>query len=156
GPWVVNELLGFNTRTKEVIYTSSKESPLEKHSYAVNWNNGKTRKLDSEAGVHHAKLSSDGHYILDIYSNATTPRNTILRSTDGRMRRMLLESPNPLSDYMRPEVRDITLHASDSTLLYGKLILPVDFDSTKKYPVIVYLYNGPHAQLIKNQFPASG
>ncbi len=156
GNWIVNELIGFNPKSKEVIYTSTQASPLEKHSYAVNWTNGKTRRLDTEPGVHHVQASGDGRYLFDVYSNANVPRTSLVRSTDGRSRRVLLEAPNTLADYDRPEVRNVTLYANDSTLLYGRLVRPTNFDSTKKYPVIVYLYNGPHLQLIKNQFPASG
>ncbi len=156
GNWVVNELTAFNPKKKEIIYTSSQVSPLEKHSYAVNWTNGKTRRINTEPGVHNVLASHDGQYVFDVYNNSNTPRASVLRSTDGRRSHVLVNASDPLSEYNRPEVRNVTLFAVDSTPLYGKVILPIDFDSTKKYPVIVYLYNGPHAQLIRNQFPASG
>ncbi|MBS1615594.1 MAG: DPP IV N-terminal domain-containing protein [Bacteroidetes bacterium] len=157
GPYVVNDLLGFHASRKEIIFTSAKESPLEKHGYAVNWENGKLRRLDSGPGTHNYLLSEDGAYAFDVFSSETLPRKAVIRATDGTSLELLADAPNPLADFERPRIIDTTLLAADGkTTLYGKLILPTHFDPNKKYPVIVYLYNGPHVQLIRNSFPASG
>jgi dipeptidyl-peptidase-4 len=155
GNWVVNELKKYNDKTKEFIYTSSAVSPLEKHIYAVNINTGVSRKLTNASGWHDALASKDGSYIADVYSSGTNPYTMQLKEVKGNWTSTLLQAADPLKDFKRPQVRNIQLAADDSTLLYGKLILPTDFDSTKKYPVIVYLYNGPNVQIIKNTFPAS-
>jgi dipeptidyl-peptidase 4 len=94
--------------------------------------------------------------LFDVYSSANVPKQSIIRHTDGKWSKLLMESPNPLDAYNRPEVKNVTLHAEDGTPLYGKLILPTNFDASKKYPVIVYLYNGPNVQLLHNSFPESG
>ncbi|GAA4449279.1 S9 family peptidase [Rurimicrobium arvi] len=156
GNWVVNELLAFNKAEKEIVFTASKESPMEKNTYAVNWETGAMRRVDREKGYHNVTASGDGHYVLDVYSNATTPRVSQLLHTNGKWSKELLRADNTLAAYRRPEVQDVTLKAADGTPLYGKLILPVSFDAKKKYPVIVYLYNGPNVQLLHNSFPASG
>lgn len=157
GNWVVNELIGFNEAEKQIIYTSSEESPLEKHAYTVNWNNGNTQRIDKGEGMHTVISSEDGKYIFDAYSAAHTPKKSAIRATDGSYSKVLIDAQDPLTGYDRPQIREIKLKAADhKTTLYGKLILPVNFDSTKKYPVIVYLYNGPNVQLIHNSFPESG
>jgi len=157
GNWVVNELTGFNEAEHGVIYTSSEVSPLEKHAYVVNWNNGNTRRIDKGEGMHNISSSEDGRYIFDSYSAAHTPRKSVIRATDDSYSKVLIDATDPLADYDRPRIREIKLKAADGkTTLYGKLILPTHFDSTKKYPVIVYLYNGPNVQLIHNSFPESG
>ncbi len=157
GNWVVNEIIGFDNAAKKILFTSAKESALEKHSYSVEVETGKIERLDKGAGMHTAFASEDGKFIYDAYNGKGTPRKIVVRSTDGAMNAELLKATDPLSDYDRPEIRDITLKAADGTTpLYGKLILPTHFDSTKKYPVIVYLYNGPNVQLIHNSFPESG
>lgn len=156
GDWLVNEILAFNEATNEIIFTSSKESPMEKNAYAVNWTNGKMRRIDAEKGFHNFIANSKGDYLVDIYSSADVPKQTIVRHTDGQWSKLLMESPNPLTEYNRPEVKNVTLKAADGTPLYGKLILPTQFDAGKKYPVIVYLYNGPNVQLLHNSYPASG
>lgn len=156
GQWIVNDILGINKAAGELILATSKGSPMEKHPYAVNWNTGKLRRLDKEPGVHTVTANEKGTYILDVFSSAGIPKRTLVRSTNGKYDNVIIEAADPLAEYDRPEIKNITLKADDGTPLYGKLILPVNFDSGKKYPVIVYLYNGPHVQLIKNTFPESG
>ena len=156
GGYDVNEIVGWNEDAQEVIITSAKESPLEKHSYAVKWTTGKMRRLDDEPGVHTVIASEDGAYLYDVYSSATVPKVSLLRATQGNYVKVLKEATNTLAGYARPEVRNVTLTADDGTPLYGRLILPTGFDPYRKYPVIVYLYNGPHVQLVKNTFPESG
>lgn len=156
GNWVVNELAGYNKDEQAVIFTASKESPLDKNIYSVMLN-GTTHRIDKAPGMHSALVSTDGTYVLDVYSAAGVPKNTFVHATDGTFSKELMHSPDPLADYNRPEIKNITLTAADGyTKLYGKLILPVNFDKSKKYPTIVYLYNGPNVQLLHNSFPESG
>lgn len=157
GHYVVNDLLGFDATRKEVLFTSAKESPLEKHGYAVNWESGKLRCLDTEPGSHSFLISEEGAYALDMFSAEHLPRKAVVRATTGASSHVLSNAPDPLADFERPRIIDTTLLAADGkTMLYGKLILPTHFNPNKRYPVIVYLYNGPHVQLIRNSFPASG
>ncbi|WP_073066196.1 S9 family peptidase [Chryseobacterium oranimense] len=156
GDWLVTDILGFNDKKKEIYFTSTKETPLEKHLYKINWTNFKMQRLDNAAGVHTGILSSDGNYLYDTYSNAGTPRSVNIINTNTAKSTNILTAENTLKNYQRPEIKNVELKADDGTPLYGKIILPTDFDANKKYPVIVYLYNGPHLQLVTNTFPASG
>lgn len=156
GDWLVTDILGFNEKKKEIYFTSTKETPLEKHLYKINWTNFKMQRLDDASGVHTGILSSDGNYLYDAYSNAGTPKSVNIINTNTAKSTNILTAENTLKNYQRPEIKNVELKADDGTPLYGKIILPTDFDATKKYPVIVYLYNGPHLQLVTNTFPASG
>ena len=157
GDWVVNEIAGYNKDEERLIIIAAKESPTEKHIYSVSMHNGAISRIDKGAGMHTATVSEDGKYVLDVYNGPGTPKNTYVRTTDGRASYELLKAPNTLAAYDRPEIKDITIKAADGvTPLYGKLVLPTNFDKTKKYPTIVYLYNGPNVQLIHNSFPESG
>ncbi|HWV69615.1 S9 family peptidase [Chitinophaga sp.] len=158
GNWVVNELSGFNTKKNEIIFTASKESPMEKHLYKTNYTQKTSHltRLDKAAGWHDAQASEDGSYVLDAYSSGTTPYVAGVAATNGKFEQNIITAADPLKDFQRPQIRQVTLKADDGTPLYGKLILPVNFDSTKTYPVIVYLYNGPNVQLIRNTYPYSG
>lgn len=156
GNWLVNEIAGINEKSSQLLVTATKDGAMEKHLYAVNWKNGKMQKLDSDAGYHFPFVNSTGTYVLDIWTNETTPRKIDVYSTDKKFKKNLLTAKNPLQDYAMPKVENVTLKADDGTDLFGKLIYPTNFNSSKKYPVIVYLYNGPHAQMNLNRFPASG
>lgn len=156
GEWLVTDILGFNEKKKEIYFASTKETPLEKHLYRINWTNFKMQRLDNADGVHTGILSSDGNHLYDIYSNANAPRVANIINTSNLKSNTILTAENPLKNYQRPEIKNVELKADDGTPLFGKIILPTNFDASKKYPVIVYLYNGPHLQLITNSFPASG
>lgn len=156
GDWLVTDVLGFNEKKKEIYYASTQETPLERHLYKINWSNFKTQKLDAEAGMHSGILSKDGSWLYDSFSNANSPRVVNLINTNTAKSKNILTSENTLKNYQRPEIKNVTLKADDGTPLYGKIILPTDFDPNKKYPTLVYLYNGPHVQLVTNSFPASG
>lgn len=156
GTWVVNEIIGSNAKANEIIVTTTKESAKEKHAYTVNWNTGSMKRIDKDAGVHTVEANKAGTYLIDRYSSATTPRNIDVVQTNGKLVKNILKANDPLVAYERPKVQDVTLMADDGTPLFGKLIYPANFDPSKKYPTIVYLYNGPHIQLITNSYPASG
>lgn len=160
GKWVVNELTGFNKKNGVVIFTSSNPSPLEKHIYSVSLDDAKMESLDNDRGMHTASCSDDGQFILDAFSSGAVPKKTIVRSyisDENETHVVLDEARDPLADYERAQVRTVIIKAADGvTPLYGKLILPPNFDSTKKYPTIVYLYNGPNVQLLHNSYPESG
>jgi dipeptidyl-peptidase-4 len=156
GAWVVNELTGFREKSKELVYTSAEVSPMEKQVYAINLDGTGKRRLSPAPGWHDAVASDNGEYLLDTYSAGDVPFVARLTESKGKWQETLLAATNPLAGFERPVIRPVQLQAADGTPLYGKLILPVHFDSTRKYPVIVYLYNGPNVQLVRNTFPYSG
>lgn len=131
GDWLVTEILGFNEKKKEIYFTSTKETPLERHLYKINWTNFKMQRLDSAEGMHAGVLSSDGNYIYDAYSNANTPRVANIINTANLKSTNILTSENPLKNYQRPEIKNVELKADDGTPLYGKIILPTNFDPNK-------------------------
>lgn len=156
GNWIVNEIVGQNEKRKELYIAATIDSPKDKQIYAVNWENGKLRKISTNAGTHSVQLSTDGEYLVDSWTNEQTPRVIDVISTNGKFKSNLLNAANPLKDYATAKVENVLLKADDGTDLYGKIIYPANFNPAKKYPVVVYLYNGPHAQMITNRFPESG
>jgi dipeptidyl-peptidase 4 len=156
GKWIVNDILGYNENTSELIVAATYDSPLEKNIYAADIFDKTLRKLNKINGTHNATCTADGAYVLDAFSNATTPRAIDVLGVNGDFEKRVLTAKNTLTDYAVAKVQKVTLYADDSTKLYGKLMLPANFDANKKYPVIVYLYGGPHAQMITNRFPESG
>ena len=154
GPWLVQSILGFNAKKKEIFITATKESPLQSNIYKVNVTNGKLTPMDNGLGVHNAQLSASGTYLLDNWSAPDVPRVIDLRSTaNGRQTACLLTAPNPFDGFKMPSVEVGTLKAADGqTDLYYRIIKPAGFDPAKKYPAIVYVYGGPHAQMIANNW----
>lgn len=150
GPWLVQSILGFNAKKKEVYFAATKESPLQSNLYKVSVKGGKLTPIDNGQGVHSARLSASGTYLIDRYSTPDVPRNIDLVSTaNGKVTARLLTAEDPFKGLVMPLVETGTMKAADdSTTLYWRMLKPVDFDPAKKYPVIVYVYGGPHAQML--------
>jgi dipeptidyl-peptidase-4 len=148
GEWIVTDVHGFNSETGEVIFIATKDSPIEQNIYKTNLKSGKIERLSSEKGMHRAILSKSGKYVLDIYSNRETPKTISLISTKTNKLKVIKAEGNLLKEYKLGLTSIFTVKASDGTDLYCRMIKPVDFDPAKKYPVIVYVYGGPHAQMV--------
>ncbi len=155
GNWLVLDFLGFDSKLKNFYIYSTKESPIEKHLYKVNFKTGKMQKLTSAAGIHNIVLSNSKKYFFDSYSNKKTPNNNLIVDSKGKTVKIVLEAKNPYTEngYELGKMSIGTIKAADGkTDLYYRLITPPNFDPNKKYPTIVYVYGGPHAQLVHNQW----
>ncbi|MDY5239633.1 DPP IV N-terminal domain-containing protein [Bacteroides helcogenes] len=151
GDWLVQEVLGFNEKKKEIIIAATKESPLQSNIYKVSINSGKITPLDNGKGVHHAILSASGNYLIDNHTAPDVPRNISLVNVQNGKSFNLLTAKNPYEGFTMPDIETGTLKAADGkTDLHYRIIRPADFDPRKKYPAIVYVYGGPHAQLVTN------
>lgn len=152
GEWVVQNIIGFNEKAKEIIIMSTEVSPLQSNVYAVNVNNGKRRLIGNKDGMHNVQLSASGKYVIDNYTSFTIPRNIEIIPTSGKGKSVsLLAASNPMEAYNMPEITVGTMKAADGkTDLYYRLVKPVNFDPNKKYPAVIYVYGGPHAQMIHN------
>ena len=148
GPWEVTDYQGFDPKETKIFYTSTQESPLERHLYSVELKSGKTMKYTSTKGTHTTLVSTDGKNILDRVSSLAIGSQTTLLNDKGVKTRLIAEDVNPLKDYNLGETKMVTLKADDGSDLYGRLILPVGFDPSKKYSTLVYVYGGPHSQLV--------
>jgi len=150
GNWLVTGILGF--RGEKLFFTGTKESPLQDNVYSVEIKTGEITRISPDHGTHNAMVSNSGKYILDIYSSTDVTREYKLLDSKGKTLRILLDDKNTLADYNLGKMSIFTLDAEDGTPLYCRMIKPIDFDSTKTYPVIVYVYGGPHAQLITDSW----
>ncbi len=150
GNFVIQEVLGFNEKEKSVLVAANKYHPLHRWLYNVNIKDGKMTELVSTDGVHHGKLSSSGTYLVDRWSNPTTPRNIDLVEVKTAKATRLMTAEDPWKDYEQPIFECGTIKAADGiTDLYYRMVKPYNFDATKKYPTVVYVYGGPHAHNVE-------
>lgn len=152
GNWLVQDVLGFNTSRKEIIIASTEISPLQTNIFSLNVKNGKRTLIGMEDGTHQTKLSASGTYLIDYFTSNNVPREISILPTTGKKGTTLFTATDPLKEnYNLPEITVGTIKAADGeTDLYYRLIKPVNFDPNKKYPAIIYVYGGPHAQMIHN------
>ncbi len=155
GNWIVDEIVDFDKITNTIYFTGTKNSPIENHLYSVNLDTKNITTLTSVAGTHNCILNPNFKYFIDGYSSISIPRVYNICNVSGKIEKEIISAENPLKDYNinLPEIG--TIKAADGqTDLYYSLIKPSNFDENKKYPVIVYVYGGPHAQLVANSWLA--
>lgn len=149
GKWEVTELMGFDSNEKNMFFQATKESSLQRNLYKVNLSSGKIDLLTKDAGTHAGLLSPDRQHLIDRWTSTQVPGRIDLISSNGKRIRTIAEAQNTLKDYTLGENTVFTIKADDGkTDLNCRMIKPNDFDPSKKYPVIVYVYGGPHAQLV--------
>lgn len=136
---------------KAVYYTSAEVSPVDNHLFKVELKSGKKTRLTQAEGWHKVTMSNDMKYFVDNYSSLNVPRVIHLMRNDGNRVKELLKAENPTKDYNFGEITMGTVKTADGKFdNYYRLIKPMNFDSSRKYPVIVYVYGGPHSQMVKN------
>ena len=150
GPWVVEDVLGFNRKDKSIIIASNEKSDIQRNIYRVDIKTGKRTLLDNGLGSHRGELSESGMYLVDRYTEPDVPRNIDVVSTQTAKTVRLLTAADPWQGYQQPIFESGTIKAADGrTDLYYRMVKPHDFDATKKYPTVVYVYGGPHAHNVE-------
>ena len=147
GQWEVMEVLGFNRKRKSVVIASNECSPIQRNLFVVDCRTGKRALMDDGGnGWHYGTLSQSGRYIYDNYSAPSTPRKIAIVDTENGHRTPYFAAPNPWKGYQVPEYSCGSIKADDGqTDLYYRMVKPIGFDPSKKYPTIIYVYGGPHA-----------
>ena len=149
GPWFVDKKAGL------VFFTATEKNPRERHVYRVRLDGTGFRRVTEEHGFHSLKLSPGGGLFVSTYSNATTPPRTLIRSATGGLVGVLDDAPGPYAGSVLGSIEMGSFRGSDGTLFYTRLVEPADFDPARKYPTIVLVYGGPHAQLVQDRWGAT-
>jgi dipeptidyl-peptidase-4 len=149
--FVVKDILQSIKGGQEIVFSATGTSPLNTLYYVVDLS-GKQRCLTLEEGTHTVHVNEAGTHFMDEYSSHSVPSKSVIKTISGKMVKELLASPNKLAGYTIGTADIGQIKASDGSVLYTRLIKPSNFDPEKKYPVLVYVYGGPHAQMITNSW----
>ncbi len=149
GPWSLDEEGGV------VYFTATEKDPRERHVYRVKLDGSGFTRLTTEPGVHSLSLSPSGAFFASTYSSVTASPRMVVRKANGSVTSILDESPGPLAGYALGSIEMGSFNGADGTLFYTRLVRPPDFDPAKKYPAIVFVYGGPHAQQVQNRWGAA-
>ncbi|MEJ6518928.1 S9 family peptidase [Shewanella bicestrii] len=158
GNWAVDELEYIDETAGWVYFTGRKDTPIEKHLYRVPLAGGKVERVSSEAGMHNPVFADSQSVYLDYFNSLSQPPQISLHGDKGQhlawVEQNQVKAGHPLYDYaglwQLPEFKE--LKAEDGQVLQTRLFKPVPFDANKKYPVVVRVYGGPHAQLVTNSW----
>jgi dipeptidyl-peptidase-4 len=155
GNYDVTELFGLDSKKSLLYFQAAYTSPLNRDVMSVDINTAKTEKISDKDGTNSAQFSSDFKYFVNTYSDANTPPYITAHKANGSLL-YVLEDNNEIKRLMKeygyaPKTffkvktdKDIELNAW--------MIKPLDFDSTKRYPVLMYLYGGPGSQTVTNSW----
>ena len=150
GPWEVKDIVGFCPATKSAILITKEANDLQRNIYSLNIKTKKRTLLDNGKGVHQAKLSEDGLWLLDTWQEPDVPRACAVTNTKTGKSTLLQTAPNPWEEWYQPIFEQGTVKAADGkTDLYWRIVKPADFDPNKKYPAVLYVYGGPHAHCVE-------
>ena len=149
--FVLKSIVSTINKGNEIVFTATGTSPLDFKYFAVSLK-GKQREITTQSGTHSLSIGLDGKYFFDEYSSHTIPSISQILDANGKVLKELVKGQNKLSDFAIGETEIGQIKANDGTTLYNRLIKPSHFDPTKKYPVMVYVYGGPHAQMIQNEW----
>ena len=148
----ITSYMGMTENGAHVFVQATGTDGREKHIYKVEIATGKTTQVTTVNGNHNAQFSSTGNYILDSYSNTTTPKVVQVIETTTLKKEVLKTAENPVKEYKMATMEMGELIAKSGEKLYSRMFKPADFDASKKYPVLIYVYGGPHAQMITNSW----
>ncbi len=157
GAMPVTTFYGFSADGRNCFYQVADETGLNRYIFATELKTGVISRLNDEEGVHNGLINNTGDWALDIFSNTATPRFIYTYPVSNPAdRRIVFGAKNPLDGYQIGMTRMVTLPSQGGATLNARMIMPPDFDSKKKYPALVYVYNGPHVQMVTNSWLAGG
>ncbi len=162
GPWIVDGRVSFtgsgpdfvlDERSGFVYFSATEKDPRERHLYRIRLDGTGRTRLTKEDGTHRCVVAPDGRFYADTWSDVNTPPRAWVTSQDATRRFTLEANATPaILGFERGTLEWVELKAKDGTLLYGSLLKPASFDAGRRYPVIVSVYGGPHAQTVTNSW----
>ena len=153
GDWEVTGVIGFDEKGENLFFISTQPAPVERHIYSVTLKTGIIKHHTFLPGIHTASASLSGRYLLDRHTAHDNPGRIDLIDIRSGDKTVLASATDPFKKHTVPSVEMGTLKAADGeTDLYYRLVKPADFDTAKKYPVVVYVYGGPHSQMVNNRW----
>lgn len=152
GPWVVTNFLGLDEKDRYAFFEGNRENPIQQNVYSVKLSNASITRLSPEDGTNIARFSKSKNLFINLLSNTEIARQYSIINNKGKVEQVLLTDKEPLKDYNLGEMSILSIKNDEGDDLYCRLIKPIDFDSTKKYPAIIYVYGGPHSQLVNDSW----
>jgi dipeptidyl-peptidase 4 len=159
GNWDLIKVTGINPDTKSIYYLSAEASPLEQQLYSIKYDGSGKKKLTQVEGFHDIDMSVNTSYYIDRYSNVKTPLQVGLYNAEGKSLKQL-EDNHAVSEFVAAHAYSpqtlFHFKTTDGVDIDGDMIRPFNFDSTKRYPVVLTVYGGPESHDVFNQFGTDG
>ncbi|HEY8227950.1 MAG TPA: S9 family peptidase [Pyrinomonadaceae bacterium] len=152
GKWEVSALEGLDTENGLVYFTGTRDSHIAQQLYRVKVDGTGLTRLTPAEGSHRIQMSPMENYFVDFWSDINTPTQTRLYDSSGKLVRAINDNPVALKDYKLGATTLLQVKTRDGFPMEAMMIKPPDFDASKKYPVMVFTYGGPHAPQVRNSW----
>ena len=149
--FVIKDILSASSDGKEIYYSATGENPTNTVFYRCKMN-GENELLTKESGTHSLSISRNGNYYMNSYTSLNVPYTAKIFTLNGEIIKQIINSKDKLDEYSIGTTEIGKIQGEDGSDLYYRLIKPQNFDASKKYPVLVYVYGGPHAQMVTNSW----
>lgn len=158
GSYEVEGFIGFDAKAENIFIYANKESATGRAAYRVNLKTGDMTLLTPAKGTHTVIINPAGTAMIDIYNSVENPGTAkVIDIVKGKELATLYQLSNPLADYAMPGIEMGSIKAADGkTDLYYRLITPPNMKPGEKYPTLVYVYGGPHSQLVTDTWLGGG
>src|SRR5579859_3810377 len=151
GDWEVSAVDAVDEGKGMVYFTGTAKTPLERHLYRVSLDGSAISRITIHNGMHGVNMAPDASAFVDTYSDVLTPPRQEVARADGSLLRVINENKvAELTTYHLSAPQFLSVKTHDGVQLNAVMVKPPDFDPSKKYPVLVYTYGGPHAQVVLN------
>ena len=153
GDWEARQLHGVDEESGWVYFSGTRRSPIGLDLYRVKLDGSQISRLTQRPGSHRVRFNSDLSLFVDAWSDFNTPTQTRVHRADGHELRAVDSNPSHRLSQLRltPPER-IQVLTRDGFTLEALLIKPVDFDPSRRYPVMSHVYGGPHAPRVVNRW----
>ncbi|MCF6349702.1 MAG: S9 family peptidase [Flavobacteriaceae bacterium] len=155
GNWEVTNYYGYDDKTSRIYYQSTEDGSTNRAVSTIDLNGTNQQKLSDKIGTNSAAFNNSYNYYINTFSNATTPTiYTLNEAKTGKQVKHIIKNENIkelLAEYNLGEKEFSTIKTKDGEFNMW-LIKPVNFDVTKKYPLLMYQYSGPGSQQVANQW----
>ena len=157
GKYEVEDFIGFDAKAENIFIYANRESATGRAAYKVNLKNGQMTLLTPAKGTHRVVVNEAGTALIDIFNSVDNPGTAQVLDVKGKVLSNLYQLENPLADYAMPGIQMGSIKAADGvTDLYYRLITPPNMKKGEKYPTLVYVYGGPHSQLVTDSWLGGG
>jgi dipeptidyl-peptidase-4 len=155
GAWMVDRTWEVDERGGQILFVGTESHPRERHVYRIGLDGSGLQRLTPGRGFHAPAFSPGAGYFADTFSTIDTPPKTTVLRNDGTSVATVHDSKGDLGSFRVATTEFRSFHAADGTILHGRLVRPSGFDPSRRYPVIVSVYGGPHAQVVQDRWGAT-
>ncbi len=154
GKWEIDNVLGVDEKNELIYFTSTEDSPTERHIYSINFQGKGKAKLTTEKGWHGAKFSNDFSLSLHNFTTANSPHKYVIRNSNWEEIRVVEDNQSYIdrNDTFKTSDVEFSQVSVNGTELNYWMVKPANFDENKKYPLLMFVYGGPGSQTVKNGF----